>query len=73
MAASAEPTERTVGERIRDGRHAAGLSQQGLAQALGVYVSTVSRWELDLGAPDLKNRRQLAELLGGTSTDYAQV
>ena len=41
-----------------------GLSQHGLAAALGVSPQTVSKWECGRGVPDIENLCLLASLLG---------
>ena len=38
----------TYGERIRQGREAKGLTQEELAEAVGVSRQAVSKWEGDL-------------------------
>jgi len=35
----------TLGQRIREARKKAGLSQEGLARKLGVAFATINRWE----------------------------
>lgn len=39
------------GERLRDLRHAAGLTQAALARAIGVRVESLRRWEYAARAP----------------------
>lgn len=41
----------TVADRIRKARRTAGLSQQDLAEALGVQVSRLSNWEAGANRP----------------------
>ena len=41
-----------------------GISQHGLAAALGVSPQTVSKWECGRGVPDIENLCLLAQLLG---------
>ena len=50
--------------RIRQARRHAGLSQAGLAAAVGVQRSAVSHWEAQRGKPSANNLRQLALLTG---------
>lgn len=50
------------GERIRSAREKAGLTQQGLADQMGVGLSTVRRYESETTAPDLPSLVRLAEL-----------
>jgi transcriptional regulator with XRE-family HTH domain len=40
-----EPEPATFAERIRAARHRQGISQEALAQRLGLNVSTVTAWE----------------------------
>jgi DNA-binding XRE family transcriptional regulator len=61
---------RRLADRIRRRRLRAGLRQEQLAAALGVSNTTVSRWETRSLAPELRHRKRLAELLGGTPHDY---
>ena len=42
----------TLGERIQYFRKRAGLSQEGLAERLGVSRQAVSKWETDEALPD---------------------
>lgn len=43
----------TLGQRIQELRKQAGLSQEGLGEALGVSRQAVSKWESDGGIPEL--------------------
>lgn len=51
---------------VRDARTKIGLSQQALASALGVSISSVSNWELGLNAPRMSLAHHLASALGLT-------
>ena len=53
----------TTGEKIRDARKSAGLSQENLSEKLGVSRSAVAKWEADNGIPDTDNLKALSELL----------
>ena len=44
----------TLGQRIQKGRKEAGLSQEELAEQLGVSRQAVSRWENDNGYPEME-------------------
>ena len=48
-------------------RKARGLTQQGLADALGVSFQTVSKWENQVTMPDITMLPALAELFGVTN------
>ena len=62
----------TLGQRIQELRKQAGLSQEGLGEALGVSRQAVSKWESDGGIPELDTliamsklfRISIGELLG---------
>ena len=56
-------------EKIVELRKQKGLSQEELAQQLGVSRQAVSRWELGQTLPDIVNLVQLCELFG-VSADY---
>ena len=59
----------TLGEKIQMLRINAGLSQEGLAERLGVSRQAISKWELDKTVPDVKYIVELSELFRVT-TDY---
>lgn len=56
-------------EKIVEFRKQKGLSQEELAEQLGVSRQAVSRWELGQTLPDIPNLLQLCELFG-VSADY---
>ena len=56
-------------EKIVELRKAKGLSQEELAEQLGVSRQAVSRWELGQTLPDIPNLMQLCELFD-VSADY---
>ncbi len=58
----------TIGQRIKNFRKAAGLSQAELAGKIGVTSQTVSKWECDVGLPDIIQIVPLADVLD-VSTD----
>ena len=58
----------TLGERIQALRKEQGLSQEELAEAIGVSRQSVSKWENDAALPDTDNVIQLSRLFG-VSTD----
>ena len=53
----------TLGDRIRILRSGRALTQQAVAEALGVSRSAVAMWEKDEREPDLETLAQLAKLL----------
>ncbi len=56
--------------RLREQRKLAGLTQQQLADRIGVPVSTIGRLESDPGAnPTIKTVTALIEALGCTAND----
>ena len=58
-----------LAERIRELRRARGLSQEELADQVGVSRQAVSKWEGDQSLPELDKVLALS-LLFETSTDY---
>lgn len=58
-----------LGERIRDCRQRLQLSQEKLAEMMGVTRQAVTKWESDQSAPSTENLFKLAELFG-TTTDF---
>ena len=45
----------TLGEKIREQRKKAGLSQEQLAEKLNVSRQAITKWETDKGIPDVAN------------------
>ena len=60
--------ERTLGKRIIENRKRLGLTQDRLAEQLGVTAQAVSKWENDQSCPDITMLPKLAEIFG-ISTD----
>ena len=54
----------TMGKNIRKYRRELGLTQEQLAEAVGVTVGAVSKWESDLSNPDIGLLPELADLFG---------
>ena len=54
----------TLGEKIRTLRKKAGLSQEALAEKLGVSRQAVSKWETGTADPSTSNLLALAKLFG---------
>ena len=59
----------TMGEKIRDARKASKLSQEEMAELVGVARGAVSSWENGKKTPGGKNLEKIASALG-VSTDY---
>lgn len=63
-----------VGTRIRELRQSfgggEGLSQEALAQALGVAKNTISRWETATYRPGIEDLEKLARFFGVSILDF---
>lgn len=59
----------TIGSRISKYRKAKGMTQEELANQLGVSSQAVSKWENDASCPDISLLPQLCRLLGITSDE----
>jgi transcriptional regulator with XRE-family HTH domain len=60
----------SVGERIREGRQARGLTQAELAVLIGVNHVAVSRWERGTHFPRWDMRTKLAKVLSREGFRY---
>lgn len=60
--------EKTLGKRIMSHRKRLGLTQDALAEQLGITAQAVSKWEHDLSCPDITMLPRLAAIFG-VSTD----
>lgn len=58
----------TLGERIRTCRQQAGMSQEKVAELIGISRQAVTKWEADQSAPSTENLFKLADIFG-TSVD----
>lgn len=58
-----QPEPMSIGQKIRKGRDAAGLTQRQVATKLKVAPSAVAQWELDSTMPTIGNRVDLSRLL----------
>ena len=58
--------EQTLGKRIMQNRKRLGLTQEQLAESLGVTAQAVSKWENDQSCPDISMLPKLAQLFGTT-------
>ena len=59
----------SLGEKLLDLRKKSGLSQEDVAEKLGVSRQTVSKWETDQTVPELIKAKLLSELYN-VSYDY---
>lgn len=60
---------KTIGSRIAMLRKNQHMTQENLAQLMGVSAQAVSKWENDVSCPDISMLTQLADVLH-TTTDY---
>lgn len=58
-----------IGKKFKEIRTAKGMTQEDIAQSLGVSVFTVQKWEQDKADPNTGTMIKLADLLGA-SIDY---
>ena len=65
-----ERDDTTLGEKLRDNRKAAGLTQEELAQELNVTRQSISNWERDLNEPDIGTLRKISALFGMKMDDF---
>lgn len=61
----------TIGQRIKEARKNAGLTQKELGARLGVAYQTLAQWENDLRNPKQKTIQRIADALG-VSFSYLQ-
>ena len=54
----------TIGQIIREKRTEKGMTQEQLAERLGVTGQAVSKWERDEAYPDIALLKELAKALG---------
>ena len=59
----------TIGNRIAKFRKAKGMTQEELANQLGVSSQAVSKWENDASCPDISLLPQLGRVLGVTTDE----
>lgn len=55
-----------LGERIKACRQRAGMSQEKVAELVGVSRQAVTKWEVNQSAPNTENLFKLAEIFGTT-------
>ena len=58
-----------IGNKIKQLRYKAGLTQEQLASKLGISAQSISKWEGAQSVPDLEKILKLCEVFG-VSTDY---
>jgi len=59
----------TLGERIKECRQNVDLSQEKVAELVGVSRQAVTKWEANQTAPSTENLFKLAEIFG-TTVDF---
>ena len=59
----------SIGNRIAKYRKAKGLTQEGLANQMGVSSQAVSKWETDASCPDISALPHLCKILGITTDE----
>lgn len=59
----------SIGEKLKEGRKKAGLSQEQLAEKLCVSRQAITKWESNRGIPDIGNMQNISKLFG-VSIDY---
>lgn len=57
-------TDQTLGQRIFNLRKQKGITQEAMAEQLGVSPQAVSKWENDIACPDIMLLPSLAHMLG---------
>lgn len=60
------------GEKIKKLREEAGMSQEALAERMGVTRQAVSKWEHDLSVPDMQNLLKLSALFGISMEEWTK-
>lgn len=56
----------SLGERMKEQRKACGMSQEKVAELVGVSRQAVTKWEAERSAPSTENLFKLAEIFGTT-------
>ena len=59
----------TLGQKLKEIRKRFGLSQEQLAEIMNVSRQAITKWESDLGLPDVSNLQELSKVFGIT-VDY---
>ena len=63
----------SIGSRIAKYRKAKNLTQETLANQMGVSAQAVSKWETDNSCPDISALPQLCKILGISLTNFSPV
>ena len=63
----------TLGQRLTTLRKAAKLTQEEVAEKLGVTQSAVSQWETGLAAPSASLLPALLDLYGTSANQWAEI
>lgn len=59
----------TLGQKLKEIRKKFGLSQEQLAEIMNVSRQAITKWESDIGLPDVSNLQELSKVFGIT-VDY---
>ena len=59
----------TLGQKLKEIRKRFGLSQEQLAEIMNVSRQAITKWENDVGLPDISNLQELSKVFGIT-VDY---
>lgn len=62
----------SLGNSLYNARKSRGLTQEEVAEKLGVSRQTISKWELDETLPDIRQAKSLAQLYHTTLDDLIQ-
>ena len=62
----------SLGNSLYSARKSKGLTQEEVAEKLGVSRQTISKWELDETLPDIRQAKSLAQLYHTTLDDLLQ-
>ena len=60
----------TFAEKLKSSRKAAGMTQELLAEKLGVSRQAITKWETDRGIPDIENLIVISNLFGITVDEF---
>lgn len=61
-----------LGKSLYDARKKSGLSQEQVAEKLGISRQTISKWELDESLPDIRQAKHLASIYHVSLDDLIQ-